>query len=258
VFIIDEAHGLSGAAFEAMLTILEHPPAGVLFILCTTQFQSVPETVRSRLSPFRFTPLPVGVIRDRLQHICEREGFAVEPELLTAIAESSGGAMRDAIMLLDQVTSVGIGSLEMWRELTGETDFAPGLLSAAATGDMPVMYAAMDAALSACGDTGQVAAQLVKCLTDLLVLSGGGEVTAQGAALAARQELAARLGAARVSAAMAALWDLQVKIRAEDRESGLALALAVISRRLAPQQDARPADGPAAPLADIRALLGST
>jgi hypothetical protein len=120
------------------------------------------------------------------------------------------------------------------------------------------MYAAMDAALAACGDVGQVTAQLVRCLVDLLVLSDGGEVTAQGAALAARQELAARLGKARVSAAMEALWSLQVKIRAEDRESGLALALSVISRRLAPQQDAQPAGGPAAPLSAIRELLGST
>lgn len=234
VIIIDEAHGLSGAAFESSLKIIEEPPPGVTFILTTTAPRSVPRTVRSRCSPFQFDPLPEDVITARLAHICAAEGFAVEPAVLAAITRASSGAMRDAVVRLDQVTSAGITTLAAWRAITGETDFAPVLLAAAANGDDAALYAAMDAALAACGDPQQVTREVTGCLIDLLKLSCGGEVTAQGEALTARQALLARTGRERVSAAMAVLWDLAVKVKAEDRETGLALALSAVSRRLCP------------------------
>jgi DNA polymerase-3 subunit gamma/tau len=235
VYIVDEAHGLSGPAFESLLKVLEEPPPGVVFILVTTQLSAIPRTVRSRCSPFRFDPLPVGVIRDRLAAICQAEGTAAEPALLTAIAEAARGGMRDAVVRLDQVSSVGITSLSMWRELTGETDFAPALLAAAADGDPGAMYAAMDRALATYGDPGQVAREVVFCLRDLLVLSCGADVAAQGEALAARRELAGRLGVPRVQAAMAVLWDLQTRTRVDDRETALTLALSVVARKLGQQ-----------------------
>jgi DNA polymerase-3 subunit gamma/tau len=240
VFILDEVHGLSGPAFEHLLKLLEEPPPGVVFILVTTQFDSVPKTVRSRCSPFRFDPLTVPVIRDRLVHICQAEGLAVEPALLTAIAEASGGALRDAVVRLDQVASVGIGSLGMWRELTGETDFAPALLAAAADGNYAAMYASAARALASYGDPGHVARELVNCLAEMLVLSCGGEVTAQGEALAARRDLVSRLGAGRAQAAMAVLWDLHARVRVDDRETALKLALAMVARKLAPREVTAP------------------
>jgi DNA polymerase III subunit gamma/tau len=260
VFILDEAHGLSGPAFEHLLKLLEEPPPGVVFILVTTQFDSVPKTVRSRCSPFRFDPLTVPLIRDRLAHICQAEGFAVEPALLTAVAEASGGALRDAVVRLDQVASVGISSLEMWRELTGETDFAPALLSAAADGNHAAMYASMARALASYGDSGHVTRELVNCLAELLVLSCGGEVTAQGEALAARRDLVSRLGAARVQAAMAVLWDLHARVRVDDRETALKLALAMVARKLAPREQAAPiapAGGERASVDFMRETLGA-
>jgi DNA polymerase III subunit gamma/tau len=240
VYIVDEAHGLSGAAFESILKILEEPPPGVVFILVTTQFDAVPKTVRSRCSPFRFDPLTVPVIRDRLAYICQAEGFTVEPDLLAAIAEASGGAMRDAVVRLDQVASVGIGSLALWHELTGETDFAPALLAAAADGNHAAMYASMAGALAAYGDPGHVARELVNCMSAMLVLSCGGQVTAQGAALEARRSLVGRLGAHRVQAAMAVLWDLHARVRIDDRETALKLALAMVARKLAAREQAAP------------------
>jgi DNA polymerase-3 subunit gamma/tau len=240
VYIVDEAHGLSGAAFESILKILEEPPPGVVFILVTTQFDAVPKTVRSRCSPFRFDPLTVPVIRDRLAYICQAEGFTVEPDLLAAIAEASGGAMRDAVVRLDQVASVGIGSLALWHELTGETDFAPALLAAAADGNHAAMYASMVGALAAYGDPGHVARELVNCMSAMLVLSCGGQVTAQGAALEARRSLVGRLGAHRVQAAMAVLWDLHARVRIDDRETALKLALAMVARKLAAREQAAP------------------
>lgn len=236
VFIIDEAHGLSGPAFESLLTILENPPERVKFILCTTRPDAVPETVRSRLSPFRFGAIPAAVIRDRLAYICQQEGITAEPELLAAIAESARGAMRDAIVQLDQLSSVGIGSLSMWRELTGETDCGPVILAAAAD-----------------GDARQVANQLVSCLKELLLLAGGGTVLAHGERLAARQALADRLGPARLAAVMQALWDLFTRVQAVDREQALVLMLSVVSRRLAPP----PAAGEEASFEEIRAAMGT-
>src|SRR6202034_3008938 len=101
------------------------------------------------------------------------------------------------IVRRDQVTTAGIGSLALWRQLTGEDDFAPALLTAAADGDYDVMYATMSRALSACGDPTQVVRELVQCVADLLVVSCGGSPDASGEALEARRELAARLGAPR-------------------------------------------------------------
>ncbi len=260
VYIVDECHGLSGPAFESILKILEEPPPGVVFIFVTTQFDSVPKTVRSRCSPFRFDPLTMPVIRDRLAYISQAEGSAAEPALLTAIAEASSGALRDAVVRLDQMISVGIVSLKMWRELSGETDFAPVLLTAAADGDFAAMYEAMARALASYGDPGHVARELVRCLADLLVLTCGADIGAQGESLAVRRELSARLGAARVHAAMAVLWDLHARVRVDDRETALTLALAVVARKLAPREQAAPiapGGGDKASVGFMRETLGA-
>lgn len=262
IVILDEAHGLSDSAFNALLKRLEEPPPRTVFVLVTTRPDAIPKTIRSRCSPFRFYPVPLPLICDQLAKVCRLEGFGAEPELLTAIAGASRGAMRDALVSLDQVAAVGITSLAMWRELTGETDFAPALLSAAADGDFPAMYAALGTALASAGDPAHVTRELIRTLRDLLVLSCGADIDAQGAQLAARQELAARLGTARVQAAMAVLWDLAVKVKADDREASLALALAMVSRRLRPANRVPEPIGTGggdstASREDIRNLLGS-
>jgi DNA polymerase III subunit gamma/tau len=263
VFIIDEAHGLSGPAFEALLKILEEPPPATTFILITTQPLAVPETVRGRLSPFPFRPLPKKAIAGRLELVCRAEGFDAEPELLDALAEASRGRVRDALVRLDQLASAGITSVAMWRELTGETDFAPVLLTAAADGDYPAMYAALDGALACYGDAGQVTRELAGCLRDVLVLSCGGPLDAQGEALAARRDLAARIGSARASDALAELWALLSRVRVDDREAGLGVVTAMIARRLCPETLREPAPiaaavaGPAT-AAEMRSILEGT
>lgn len=258
--ILDEAHGVSAAGFEALLKLLEEPPPDVVLILVTTQFSAIPKTIRSRCTKFEFRPLDALLIRERLARVCELEGFSPEPELLTAIAESSRGAMRDALVSLDQVAAVDITSVDLWRQLTGETDFAPGLLSAAADGDFPAMYAGLDTALAQAGDPARITRELIRTLKDVLVLACGASVDAHGAALTARQELAGRLGKERATAAMTVLWDLASRVRADDRESALTLALAMVSRRLT--AEARTAvpigtgGGDPASRNDIRELLG--
>jgi DNA polymerase III subunit gamma/tau len=231
VVILDEAHSMSEAAFNALLGVLEHPPERVVFILCTTRPDKILKTVYNRCSPFEFRPLTTDLITDRLAHICQAEGFEPEPGLLEAIAASARGGMRLAITKLEQLAGAGIFSTDLWRELTGETDFAPGLISAAADGDHPAMFAGLDRALAAYGDAGHVTDEVILCLCDLIVLSQGGEVAAQGAELAARRDLSARLGPARVQAAMGVLWDLKAKVHVGGRP-GLSLALSMVSRRL--------------------------
>lgn len=259
--ILDEAHGVSAAGFESLLKLLEEPPPRVCLVLVTTQFTAIPETIRSRCVQLEFRPLGWEQIRDRLAWVCEQEKFSPEPEMLTAIAEASRGAMRDALVSLDLMMATDITSVDLWRELTGETDPGPALLTAAADGDPVAMYAALDAALSSAGDAARLTRELIFTLRDVLVLSCGAAIDKQGAALAARQALAERLSRARVEAAMAVLWDLASRIRADDREPGLTLALAMVSRRLT--AEARPAvpirrgGGEAASNDDIRALLGA-
>ena len=258
--ILDEAHGVSPAGFEALLKLLEEPPPGVVIILVTTQFSSIPKTIRSRCTKLEFRPLGWKQIRERLAEVCAREGFSPEPELLTAIAEAARGGMRDALVSLDLMMATGITSVGLWQQLTGETDPGPALLSAAADGDAPAMYAALDAALSSVGDPARLTRELIFTLRDVLVLSCGASIDRQGAALAARQDLAARLGKARAEAAMAVLWDLATRVRADDREPALTLALAMVSRRLnaearAAEPIGRAGDAPATG-GDIRELLG--
>jgi DNA polymerase III subunit gamma/tau len=261
VVLLDEAHGLSDAAFQALLKTLEEPPPSTVFVLLTTKPSAVPAPITSRCSQFSFHPFPPQLIAERLAWICETEGIAAETELLAAIAESARGGMRDAINRLDQVASVGISSAVLWRELTGVSDFAPGLLNAAASGDHPELFRLLDAAQAVNGDAGYLIKEVIRCLRDVLVLSDGAQIPVQGEALAVRRRLAERLGTGRVVAAMQVLWDLQTRVHAEDRSAGLALALVMVSRKLcsAPQAGGvqSAAGGNPASFADLKSMFGS-
>lgn len=107
VYIIDEVHMLSIAAFNALLKTLEEPPPHAIFILATTEIHKIPATVLSRCQRHEFRRFPLGEITRRLSEICRAEGIEAEPEALTLIARQSAGGMRDAISLLDQLASTG-------------------------------------------------------------------------------------------------------------------------------------------------------
>lgn len=107
VYIIDEVHMLSTAAFNALLKTLEEPPSHSMFILATTELQKIPATVLSRCQHHEFRRFPTNEIAAYLGKICETEGFSYEPDALTLIARQSTGAMRDALSLLDQISSTG-------------------------------------------------------------------------------------------------------------------------------------------------------
>ncbi len=107
VYIIDEVHMLSPAAFNALLKTLEEPPPHVRFILATTEPHKIPATVLSRCQRFDFRRIPAPEIAGHLRHIVTEEGFKAEEEALMAIARSAQGCMRDAVSLLDQMLSFG-------------------------------------------------------------------------------------------------------------------------------------------------------
>ena len=103
VYIIDEAHGLTGDAFNALLKTLEEPPPHAVFVLCTTDVQKMPLTVIGRCQHFVFRRHSEAQIVSRLSHIAAAEGVVVEPEALALIARTAQGSMRDAVGLLDQL-----------------------------------------------------------------------------------------------------------------------------------------------------------
>jgi DNA polymerase-3 subunit gamma/tau len=109
IYIIDEVHMLSPAAFNALLKTLEEPPDYVRFILATTEPHKIPATVLSRCQRFDFRRIPVPEIASHLRHILNEEQRQAEDEALTAIARSAQGCMRDAVSLLDQMMSGGAG-----------------------------------------------------------------------------------------------------------------------------------------------------
>ena len=105
VFIIDEVHMLSNAAFNALLKTLEEPPAGVAFIMATTELHKVPETILSRCQVFEFRTITLKKIVDQLQYIAHQEGLQISEAALLSIARAGDGSMRDAESALDQVIS---------------------------------------------------------------------------------------------------------------------------------------------------------
>ena len=103
IYIIDEVHMLSIGAFNALLKVLEEPPKGVIFIMCTTDPQKIPATILSRVQRFDFKRIPTYDIRCRLISILDKEHKRYEIEALDYIAKLANGGMRDAIMKLDTV-----------------------------------------------------------------------------------------------------------------------------------------------------------
>jgi DNA polymerase-3 subunit gamma/tau len=105
IYIIDEVHMLSTAAFNALLKTLEEPPAHVKFIFATTESHKVLPTIVSRCQRFEFRPISEKVIAEKLGHIAQTEGITISPEALSSIARLANGGMRDAQSILDQMIS---------------------------------------------------------------------------------------------------------------------------------------------------------
>ncbi len=111
VYIIDEVHMLSGAAFNALLKTLEEPPSHVVFVFATTEIGKVPETILSRCQAFYLKKLTTAHIFGRLKELFAKEGIAAEDKAVAVIAREGHGSMRDALTLADQAIALGKGQV---------------------------------------------------------------------------------------------------------------------------------------------------
>ena len=149
VYLIDEVHMLSKAAFNSMLKTLEEPPEHVKFVLATTDPQKIPVTVLSRCLQFNLKQLPPQLISDRLTAIVTAEKIAADAQALALIARAAHGSMRDALSLLDQAIAYGDGEVRdpAVRRMLGavDTEYTYRIVDALAANDGPALLAEVDA-----------------------------------------------------------------------------------------------------------------
>ena len=174
VYIIDEVHMLSIAAFNALLKIIEEPPEQLLFILATTELNKVPATILSRCQRFSFRRLRPEDIAGRLNFIAYQEGIQIEPAALRLLSRLADGALRDGVSLLDQCASACTG--ELTEELVCRTLGLAGakrtaeLLMAAAKQDTAAALSIFETLYAEGKDLGALFDELSALCRDLLVL----------------------------------------------------------------------------------------
>ena len=178
VYIIDEVHMLSTAAFNALLKTLEEPPAHAIFILATTEVHKIPATVLSRCQRHEFRRIPVMDIVQTLKGLCKEEGIDADEDALILIARQSTGAMRDAISLLDQLASTGERiTLELAQQVLGTAtnQLVIDLVSAIQAHDTAQGLEVIHRALDGGSDPRQYARQVVEYLRGLLLMRMGND-----------------------------------------------------------------------------------
>lgn len=181
VYIIDEVHMLSQGAFNALLKTLEEPPDRVVFILATTEPQKLPATVLSRCQRFDFKRITEQGIADRLGEIATDCGITVAPAALLFLARLAGGALRDAISLLDQLTTLGRTEIDMAdvNEMAGFASNASirRLAGALLAGDIAASWSVLDTLMREGRDLSQLCVQLLSWFRNVLLLQMGGEAS---------------------------------------------------------------------------------
>lgn len=173
IYIIDEVHMLTTAAFNALLKTLEEPPAHVIFVLCTTDPQKILETILSRCQRFDFHRIGNEDIEHRLAYVCEQEGFDYDDEALAIVARHAKGGMRDALSTLEQLSVFGNGSVHAddARSLLGEvSDQILGEFSRAiADRDVAELYGLIRAQVEEGNDLLELTRDLVAHVRDVYV-----------------------------------------------------------------------------------------
>ena len=212
VYIIDEVHMLSDAAFNALLKTLEEPPPYAIFVLATTEAHKVPATVASRCQQHIFRRIALPEMVQRLQEITGAEGLVVEPAVLELVARQSTGSLRDAISLLDQLvaSTVGALTLQQAQSVVGSANeqLLAMLVQALADDRTAAGLDLINEAMDQGTDPRQFARQIVDYLRGVMLCKVG---HAQGTAAqhasettATMQALAAHFDLAQLAAAMRA------------------------------------------------------
>jgi DNA polymerase III subunit gamma/tau len=175
IYVIDEAHMITTAAFNALLKVVEEPPAHVKFIFATTEPEKVLGTIKSRTFHYRFRLIPPQVMRDHLAALCAKEGITVDPLVLPLIVRAGGGSARDSQSILDQLAagsdSNGI-SYDRALALLGYTDAAllEEVVDAFAAGDGAAVFRSVDRVIEAGLEPRRFIQDLLERFRDLLIL----------------------------------------------------------------------------------------
>ena len=176
IYIIDEVHMLSNAAFNALLKTLEEPPPHAIFVLATTEVHKIPATVLSRCQRHEFRRIPVPDIVSVLDEMAKNENVQVDPEALTLIARQATGALRDAISLLDQLASTSDEiNLELAQTVLGTAtsqaviEIIDAILEHDAAKGLDEIHKNLDTG----SDPRQFARQIVEYLRSLLMVRMG-------------------------------------------------------------------------------------
>ena len=176
IYIIDEVHMLSTAAFNALLKTLEEPPPHAIFVLATTEIHKIPATVLSRCQRHEFRRVPVDEIVTNLKHIVAAENLTADDEALTLIARQSAGGMRDAQSLLDQLASTGTKiTLALAQTVLGTAtsktvlDIIDSVLDHQPAHGLETIHRALDSG----ADPRSLARQIVEYLRGLMLIQMG-------------------------------------------------------------------------------------
>ncbi len=240
IYIIDEVHMLTTAAFNALLKTLEEPPAHVIFVLCTTDPQKILETILSRCQRFDFHRIGNEDIERRLAYVCEQEGFDYDDEALAIVARHAKGGMRDALSTLEQLSVFGNGAVHAddARSLLGEvSDQILGEFARAiADRDVAELYGLIRAQVEEGNDLLELTRDLVAHVRDVYVacvagaraelFEGGSE---QAEALAAEAAAFGEHPADRLARVLTVLDDAALEMRGA---SDVRLVLEIACTRL--------------------------
>lgn len=176
VYIVDEAHMVTNAGFNALLKLVEEPPDHVRFIFATTEADKVIPTIRSRTFNYAFRLVPTRVLQQHLASVCEAEGVPADPAALALVSRSAAGSVRDALSILGQLIAgsgpEGLTHDEVAAQL-GVTDAAllDDTIDAIASGEGARLFAVIDRVIDAGHDPRRFATDVLQRLRDLIVLS---------------------------------------------------------------------------------------
>ncbi|WP_232247513.1 DNA polymerase III subunit gamma and tau [Kitasatospora azatica] len=212
IFILDEAHMVTSAGFNALLKVVEEPPEHLKFIFATTEPEKVIGTIRSRTHHYPFRLVPPGTLRDYLTEVCGREGIQVEESVFPLVVRAGAGSVRDSMSVMDQLLAgAGEGGVtyQMATALLGYTDSAllDEVVDAFAAQDGATVFQVIDRVVEGGHDPRRFVTDLLERLRDLVILAtvpDAGEkglIDAPADRVAVMQAQADRFGAAELSRA---------------------------------------------------------
>jgi DNA polymerase III subunit gamma/tau len=207
IFIIDEAHMVTTAGFNALLKIVEEPPDHLIFVFATTEPEKVLPTIRSRTHHYPFRLLAPRIMRGLLERICAEENVTVDDAVYPLVIRAGGGSPRDTLSVLDQLLAGAEGKRVVYQRalaLLGATDMAliDDAVDALAAGDAAALFGAVESVIDAGHDPRRFATDLLERFRDLIVLQAvpdavaRGVVDAPGDVLDRMREQSTRIGTA--------------------------------------------------------------